>query len=116
MRDSSTVHRHARWPSWPLLALALSLLSLAWSPPSATLLGGTALPGQFQPPLVQTLIGGQVSYEPITFQNSLRIEMGVSDRPNFYQFDYLRLQQDTPVPSYDGTLTPQQQQARSRVV
>jgi hypothetical protein len=71
----------------------------------------------FRSPLVQTLLGGQVSYEPIAFQNSLRVE---TDNPTggsyFYQLNYLRLPPGTPIQSYTGTLTTQQQAARSKAV
>jgi MYXO-CTERM domain-containing protein len=66
---------------------------------------------------VQTLLGGQVSYEPIPFQNSLRVE---TDNPTggayFYQLNYLRLPAGTPVQSYSSTPTPQQQSARLKAV
>jgi hypothetical protein len=82
------------------------------------LLEGAYGPGPaFKPPLVQTLLGGQVSYEPIPFQNSLRVE---TDNPTggsyFYQWNYLRLPPGTPVQSYTGTLTSQQQAARAKAV
>jgi hypothetical protein len=85
---------------------------------SDDLLEGAYGPGPaFRSPLVQTLLGGQVSYEPIAFQNSLRVE---TDNPTggsyFYQWNYLRLPPGTPVQSYSATPTPQQQAARAKAV
>ncbi len=84
------------------------------------------LAGQFgymAAPLVSTMLGGQVSYEPIAFAESLRIESqnykfpdsGWSKR-HYYQYDYRKLPAGTEITSYTGTLTPQQQVARDAVV
>ncbi len=45
---------------------------------------------QFRSPLVQTILGGSVSYEPITFSQSALVEMGGSSQPgvNYYQVGY----------------------------
>ena len=65
-------------------------------------------------PLVNTLIGGQVSYEPIAFQNSLVIESNnvrrVPSEPwrpwrHYYQYNYHQLPAGTLVTPYDGSLT-----------
>ena len=78
--------------------------------------------GYIRSPLVQTLIGGQVSYEPIVFQDSLVIESNnqgsgeYSGQRHYYQYSYHRLSAGTAVTSYTGTLTGQQQAARNGVV
>jgi len=65
-------------------------------------------------PLVNTLIGGQVSYEPIAFQNSLVIEsnnfryeegMAFAKWHHFYQYNYHQFPAGTLVTPYDGSLT-----------
>lgn len=81
---------------------------------SGSLLGGTHGSGpQFRGPFVQTLIGGQVSYEPIPFQNSIRIENVPGSSANFYQWNYHRLPAGTTVASYNGSLNAGQTSARN---
>ena len=78
----------------------------------------------FKGPLVSSLIGGQVSYEPIVFQDSLVIETknyaGTShpwaQRRHYYQWSYMKLPAGSNVTSYTGTLTPRQTIDRSDAV
>ncbi len=87
---------------------------------SDTLLGGDF--GYMTAPLVSTLVGGQVSYEPIVFQNSLKIETknyttGSWERAHhYYQYSYHRLPPGTQVTAYSGALTPAQQAERAAAV
>jgi hypothetical protein len=95
---------------------------------SDTLLGGAY--GQppnpatdlFSGPLVATLVGGQVSYEPICFQQSLKIEScnysdgGWASTHHYYQYNYYRLDSGDSVTSFTGTMTPAQQSARAAAV
>lgn len=72
--------------------------------------------GYFREPLVQTLLGGQVSYEPIVFAKSLRVETENRHAiTHYYQYNYLRLRADEQVLSYTGNPTPQQRKARETV-
>lgn len=83
---------------------------------SSSIFGGTYGSGpQFRSPLVQTRIGGQVSYEPIPFQNSLVIESTAS-LDNFYQYSYRTLPAGSTIPSYNGSLTTSQTNSRNAVV
>jgi hypothetical protein len=68
---------------------------------------------QFRSPLVSTLIGGAVNYDPITFQQSAKIEIG---NVGFYQVNYLALPGSTVIPTYSGTLNASQATARSTAV
>ena len=78
------------------------------------LTGNYASGPQFRSPLVNTLVGGQYSYEPIVFQNSLRIETG-SPPPNcYYQFNYKLYPAGTVAPSYNGSLSLAQSLARDK--
>ena len=78
-----------------------------------TILGGTYGSGpQFRSPLVQTANGGQVSYEPIAFQNSVKIET-TDTSSNFYQWDYRLLPAGSTVTPYTATPTAAQQSARA---
>lgn len=73
--------------------------------------------GYMASPLVQTLAGGQVSYEPIAFQNSLRIESNnLAGYTHYYQWCYYTLPLGTVVTAYTGSLTQEQQIARDAVV
>lgn len=87
---------------------------------SNLLLGGDY--GYFDSPLVSTLLGGQVSYEPIIFSQSLRIEtnnfeyLTGAHKRNYYQYSYHKLPAGEAVTSYTGTLTPAQQTARDIAV
>ena len=87
---------------------------------SNVILGGTY--GYMQPPLIRTLVGGQTSYEPIAFQNSLVIESnnygtGLHARiHHYYQYGYRLFAGGQTVPSYTGTLTAEQQAARDNAV
>jgi hypothetical protein len=86
---------------------------------SSTLLNGTF--GYMTSPLVRTSLGGQVSYEPIAFQNSLRIESrnfgtgSWAQTHHYYQWNYRALPSNTVVTAYSGSLTPEQQAARSAI-
>jgi hypothetical protein len=73
-------------------------------------------------PFVQTLLGGQTSYESIAFQNSLRIESnnfapggGWAREHHYYQYNFQLFPPSTVVTPYTGTLTPQQLEARTAV-
>ncbi|MBP7936091.1 MAG: DUF2961 domain-containing protein [Phycisphaerae bacterium] len=87
---------------------------------SNVILGGSF--GYMQNPLVRTLIGGQVSYEPIAFQNSVVIESnnyaaGLHARTHhFYQYGYHVFTGGQTIPSYSGSLNAAQQTARDSVV
>lgn len=92
---------------------------------SNTLLSGVYGTGEmFRAPLVTTCAGGQVSYEPIPFARSLRIETenmplpdsGFSSNRHYYQYTYATFPPGTPVSSYSGVLTTDQQQSRNAVV
>ena len=78
--------------------------------------------GYVQSPLVRTLVGGQTSYEPIAFQESLRIESnnfapgGWAREHHYYQYDYRLLPATAVVTPYSGTLSPEQQADRDAVV
>ena len=86
---------------------------------SASIMSGSF--GYFTAPLIATCAGGQVCYEPIPFARSLRIEtvnkgyVSWNDR-HYYQYSYLTFPAGANIDSYTGSLTPQQQQARSAVV
>ena len=78
--------------------------------------------GYFQDPLVSTSIGGQVSYEPVVFSQSLKIETNNFGWPvtvtqmNYYQYSYHKLPPTTQVVPYTGTLTPEQITDRNAAV
>ncbi len=87
---------------------------------SAALLSGSL--EYFSSPLVTTFAGGQVSYEPIPFAASLRIETENKVLPNhpnwssyrhYYQYSYRTFSAGTIVDSYTGTLSPAQQASRA---
>jgi len=101
--------------------------TLAIDTDTDALLGGTynaANTALFKGPLVTTLIGGQVCYEPIPFQNSLVIETkNYVDPPtggpagrHYYQYNHYRLPSTTQVTAYDGALTGAQTAARASTV
>ena len=74
-------------------------------------------PSLFTSPLVKTLLGGQVSYEPIGFNSSLVVEMNAGGNPyNWYQFSYHKLPAGSTVPTYNGALNPAQTAARQAAV
>lgn len=80
---------------------------------SSAILGGTDGSGPtLRSPFVQTLVGGQVSYEPIAFQHSLKIDNDPVGA-DFHQWGYHRLPAGTTVASYTGTLTAAQQASRN---
>lgn len=87
---------------------------------SNTLLGGSY--GYMQNPLVRTLIGGQVSYEPIAFHDSVVIESNnygsgsYVPTHHYYQYGYYLFTGGQTIASYNGTLTADQQTARDNVV
>ena len=64
----------------------------------------------FKGPLVSTLVGGQVSYEPIPFQTSLTIETknytsgSWARRHHYYQYTWRKLPPGATVTPYTGTL------------
>jgi hypothetical protein len=70
---------------------------------------------------VKTLVGGQVSYEPIAFQNSLIIESnnyssavaGWAAHHHYYQYSYHLLPAADTVTPYNGLLTGDQTTARN---
>lgn len=71
----------------------------------------------FTDPLVTTFAGGQVCYEPIGFRSSLRIETENQESVrHYYQYSYLTFPPGTEVCTYTGTLTADQQAARSAVI
>jgi len=78
----------------------------------------------FEAPLVNTFAGGQVCYEPIAFGQALRIETVNKPLPpdggwhrnrHYYQYAYTLYPAPTPVTSYTGVLTPEQQAGRAAV-
>jgi len=74
----------------------------------------------FTSPFVDTCAGGQVCYEPIPFAESLRIETINQEHTgyrmlHYYQYTYATFPEDTPLASYTGTLSPEQQAARADV-
>ena len=82
---------------------------------SGQILGGTF--GYFADPLVTTFAGGQVSYEPIPFRESLRIESeNIAERWHWYQYSVRLFPPGTDVASYDGTLDSREQAARLEMV
>ncbi len=58
----------------------------------------------FRAPFTQTMIGGQVNYEPITFKTSARIEMSKGGG-DFYQVDYHTLAPSANVTTFNGTVS-----------
>lgn len=78
--------------------------------------------GYASAPLTDTLVGGQYSYEPIVFQDSLRIESrnyttgGWAKTHHYYQWGYQSLPSGTQVQAYTGTLSSEQQSARQAAV
>lgn len=76
------------------------------------LLGGALT--AFAAPFLTTFAGGQVSYEPIPFRESVRIE--TENRAglwHWYQHSWRRLPAGTDVPTWSGTLDPAAQAARA---
>lgn len=75
----------------------------------------------FDAPFVTTCAGGQMSYEPIPFSESVIIETVNREyndnfyNRNYYQYSYLTYPQGTDVNSWTDTLTPDQNQVRSTV-
>lgn len=77
--------------------------------------------GYFSAPLVQTRLGGQVSYEPVAFARSLRIEsenrsVAGPRTHHYYQCNYLTLPAASSVAPYTGRLNAQQRHMRGRVM
>lgn len=80
--------------------------------------------GYFQAPLVNTFAGGQVCYEPIPFAGTLRIETvnhalppsGYSQHNHYYQYTYSLCRAGTPVSSYSGSLSANEQTERAAMV
>lgn len=75
--------------------------------------------GYVNGPLVGTVVGGQVCYEPIAFGQSLVIESnnsaaaGWAPQHHYYQYNYQLLPSGTDVAAYTGSLSPAQQSARA---
>ena len=69
-----------------------------------------------------TFAGGQVCYEPIMFQESLKIESvnyssgGWAREHHYYQYNYLKLPAATQVTAYTGALSAEQQTAHDAAV
>ncbi|MCK6456196.1 MAG: DUF2961 domain-containing protein [Phycisphaerae bacterium] len=69
-------------------------------------------------PFVTTCAGGQVSYEPLAFSTSLRIETINQVLPDqtlvrhYYQYQLELLPAGSAISTYDGTLSPSQQSSR----
>ncbi len=93
--------------------------------PTANLLSGTggsastnndsATASLFQSPLVSTRIGGQVSYEPIPFKNSLVVELQTTPTAaTYYQVGYHLMPNVTGLATYTGQLSPTQQAQRQQ--
>jgi Protein of unknown function (DUF2961) len=73
---------------------------------SGQLLGGTY--ARFTDPLVTTCAGGQVSYVPIAFRDSIRIETeNIADAWHWYQYSYRRFPPGTDIASYEETPDPE---------
>jgi hypothetical protein len=81
-------------------------------------LGGLYGDASGKSPLITTLLGGQVSYEPIAWQHSLTIESDNHESSkHYYQYGYHLLPSGTTVTPYNGSLTdPPQKQARASVI
>jgi hypothetical protein len=78
---------------------------------SGELLSGSF--GYFAPPLVTTVAGGQVCYEPIAFRDSLRIETeNRAGEWHWYQYSYRTFAPATSIDSWTGTLDAAGQAAR----
>jgi hypothetical protein len=75
--------------------------------------------GYVNGPLTDTFVGGQVSYEPIVFQESMRVELKNWSSGNwfrshqYYQFNYQTLPTGAAVTPYSGSLTSAQLAQRS---
>jgi len=81
---------------------------------SRTLLDGKY--GYFAAPLVTTFAGGQVCYEPIPFEQSVRIETeNRSGLWHWYQYSYRTFAPGTDLTSYSGALDPPADAARIAV-
>jgi len=75
----------------------------------------------FSEPLIITVAGGQICYEPIAFSESVIIETmnkpsGPFANRHYYQYTYMTYPAGTEIDSYTGSLTTEQQQQRSKVV
>jgi hypothetical protein len=84
---------------------------------SKELLGGNY--GYIDGGLGATLIGGQVSYEPIVYADSQTLKIITENKTNvrhYYQWNYLKLPAGTNVTPYSGTLTPQQTSDRNAAI
>jgi len=87
---------------------------------SKTLFGGGV--AGLSAPMLKTLVGGQVCYEPIGFTQSLKIEVGNRgdganyQMRNYYQFNVQVFTAPTAVEAYTGTLSANQQSKRQQAV
>ncbi|MEZ4651626.1 MAG: DUF2961 domain-containing protein [Candidatus Eisenbacteria bacterium] len=71
----------------------------------------------FQVPLVTTFAGGQVSYEPIAFRDSIRIEtQNISGTQHYYHYGYRTFPPGTQITSWTGALDPFQAIARTKTI
>lgn len=76
--------------------------------------------GYFAEPFINTVAGGQVCYEPIPFQNSLRIESYNKDvdaswyNHHYYQYSYTLLPENTDIDSYSPELSEDKNQLRTQ--
>ncbi|MDP6637001.1 MAG: DUF2961 domain-containing protein [Phycisphaerae bacterium] len=84
---------------------------------SRELLGGGY--GYIDGALGSTMLGGQVSYEPIVYSDSQTLKIvseNKFDERHYYQWNYLKLPAGSTVTPYSGTLTPQQTTARNSAI
>ncbi len=84
---------------------------------SKELLGGGY--GYADGALGSTMLGGQVSYEPIVYSDSQTLKIVSENKAShrhYYQWNYLKLPAGTNVTPYSGTLTPQQTAARGSAI
>jgi hypothetical protein len=69
--------------------------------------------GYFDAPLVMTAAGGQVCYEPIPFEESVRIETeNIAEEWHWYQYSFRTFAPGTSIDSWTGTLDAETQAAR----
>jgi hypothetical protein len=84
---------------------------------SKDLLGGNY--GYMNGQLGSTMLGGQVSYEPIVYADSQILKIvseNKIDKRHYYQWNYLKLPAGSNPVAYSGTLTPQQSTDRNAAI
>jgi len=89
---------------------------------TADLLGAAYSCCYFKAPFVNTFAGGQVSYEPIPFEQSVRIETTTIERPPetwsprlyYYQYSFMTFPPGSAIDSFDPC-SPAESQERSDV-